>query len=399
MLNEDLKRFIVEHAGEDVNGLALQRNRYSEFTDADFSFALQQIDGRQRTHDKLPSLCNYSQWLFPKRLSMEQCSSEETARYKSANIISGLLLCQREGSMLVDLTGGMGVDTLFMAENFEEVHYVERDEELCRLARHNFSLITSRVQVHCMAAELFLKRMQQKTDVIYIDPARRTASGKKVFRLQDCEPNVIELMPVLRERCRMLILKLSPMLDLTVALNALPETREIHVVAVKGEVKEVIFCLNLLLNETIEDNPAIRCVNLESADEEFMFTRQQEKNTECKYTESIGEYLYEPNAAILKAGAFKTVAARYSLEKLSQHTHLYTSDVLQMTFPGRVWRMIDKFDMKTAKGMKLNILSRNYPISAEDLRKRYNIKDGGNNWLIATRLGSKPIVFLAERLR
>ena len=415
-------------------------------TDTDFSFALRQIEGRQRTKEKLPFLQELPDWLFPKRLSTEQCSSEVTARYKRRVIegfksqVSGFrsqddssFKSQVSGfrsqvsGVMVDLTGGMGIDTLFLSGEFDEVHYVERDEELCRLAEHNFRLgglsslrglrslsslgslsslrglssLGSCIEVHCEEAEEFLRRME-KADLIYIDPARRSVSGKKVFRTEDCEPNVVELLPLLREKCSTLLIKLSPMLDLNAAMNSLPETREVHVVAAKGEVKEVLIYLNFAQTAQ-ETGVKIHCVNLETEDEELVFSMEEEREAECEYATETEEYVYEPNAAIMKAGAFKTVAARYGVKKAGVNTHLYTLDRRIESWPGRVWRIVKSEESKAKseelKGRKMNILARNYPMSADEIKKKYKIRDGGEEWLIATRVADRNIMYMAERVQ
>ena len=388
-------------------------------TDTDFSFALRQIEGRQRTKEKLPFLQELPDWLFPKRLSTEQCSSEVTARYKR-RVIEGFKF-QVSGSrfqvsgVMVDLTGGMGIDTLFLSGEFDEVHYVERDEELCRLAEHNFRLgglsslrglrslssLGSCIEVHCEEAEEYLKRIE-KADLIYIDPARRSASGKKVFRTEDCEPNIVELLPLLREKCSTLLIKLSPMLDLNAAMNSLPETREVHVVAAKGEVKEVLIYLNFAQTAQ-ETGVKIHCVNLETEDEELVFSMEEERKAECEYATETEEYVYEPNAAIMKAGAFKTVAARYGVKKAGVNTHLYTLDRRIESWPGRVWRIVkceeSKAKSEELKGRKMNILARNYPMSADEIKKKYKIRDGGEEWLIATRVADRNMMYMAERVQ
>lgn len=407
-----VEEFINEHRSEDVNRLALQRNRYSEMTDTDFSFALRQIEGRQRTKEKLPFLQELPDWLFPKRLSTEQCSSEVTARYKRRVIEGFKSQVSGVSGVMVDLTGGMGIDTLFLSGEFDEVHYVERDEELCRLAEHNFRLgglsslrglssLGSCIEVHCKEAEEYLKRME-KADLIYIDPARRSASGKKVFRTEDCEPNIVELLPLLREKCSTLLIKLSPMLDLNAAMNSLPETREVHVVAAKGEVKEVLIYLNFAQTAQ-ETGVKIHCVNLETEDEELVFSMEEERKAECEYATETEEYVYEPNAAIMKAGAFKTVAARYGVKKAGVNTHLYTLDRRIESWPGRVWRIVkceeSKAKNEELKGRKMNILARNYPMSADEIKKKYKIRDGGEEWLIATRVADRNIMYMAERVQ
>lgn len=253
----------------------MQRKRYAHLTDEEWRWLLQQVEGRQRTRGKLPTMAEIADWWYPVRLSCEQCSSEETARYK-AKILHDASKQVRGEEVLVDLTGGYGVDTYFLSENFAEVHYVEQDEELCRIAKHNFALTRPQIQVHNMHAEEFLKTdVTDKKWVVYIDPARRDKHGGKVFRIEDCEPNVVEILPALKDKAERIIIKLSPMLDITAALRSLAIPMDIHVVAVNNEVKEV----QLWSKE--ENSPSrIHAVNLGSQTTEFSFVVEEEKNAQ-----------------------------------------------------------------------------------------------------------------------
>lgn len=421
-----LHEFITLHQADDINRLALQRNRYPFLTDTDFRFALRQIEGRQRTRSKLPSVSDLPDWHYPARLSLEQCSSEVTARYKASLV---------EGRTLADLTGGMGIDTLFLSARFRETCYVERQEELCTLAAHNFGMLQRNISIHCTDAGMFLEQMQP-VDVIYLDPARRSAAGGKVFRVEDCEPDIIGLLPLLRTLCSVLLVKLSPMLDIAAALRSLPDTAEVHVVAVKNEVKELLllcrftsssFALSDNLSATLSNNlsdntptasragdyrvisgslagcsadtTVFHAVNLLTSQPSFTFRPADEQQAECLYADNLEEYLLEPNAAILKAGAFRLAAMRYSLSKLAPNTHLYTASRVPDNFPGRVWRLRGPADKKSLRDARLNILSRNHPLAADQLRRRFALHDGDTDWLIATRIGTTPVLLLAEQLR
>ena len=372
--------------------LALQRKRYAHLSDEEWRWMLQQVEGRQRTCDKLPTFAEIDDWWYPVRLSCEQCSSEITARYKAS-------LLPTTPFTLIDLTGGYGVDTFFMSERATQAHYVERNEELCRIASHNFGLTRPQLQIHHADAICSLEQMPS-CDVIYLDPARRDQNGGKVFRLEDCEPNVVELLPTLTAKSKQLMVKLSPMLDITQALRSLPMSFNVHIVAVKNEVKEV-----LLVQTTLE--PTIHAVNLSPTTQQtFSFTQEEEKSatpyTPAESAHNLGEadttYIYEPNAAIIKAGAFKLVAQRYGLYKMAPNTHLYLSDQLIEDFPGRVWQIleINPKDMKQIPGA--NILTRNYPLTPEQLRKKLKIKDSDTHTIIGARLAEKPILLLAKRI-
>ena len=378
--------------------LALQRDKYRHLTDAEWRWLLQQTEGRERTMDKLPTFAAIEDWWYPVRLSCEQCSSEATARYK-ASLVSG--------RWMADLTAGYGVDTFFLSEHFEQADYVEQNEELCRIAAHNFSFQRSTINIHSTTAETFLGSARQY-DLIYMDPARRDSHGGKVFRLEDCTPNVAEMLPTLLAHLTdegQIMLKLSPMLDLTQALKELSVLQiqwSVYIVAVKNEVKEVL----LLSREksTFSHQPSdvrqtITAIDLMEPEKAFVFTREEERDCPLgigDWSLIIGHFLYEPNAAILKAGAYKLVAQRYGLQKLDVNTHLYASDRLVADFPGRAWQISG--EAVPEKGAQANILTRNYPLSPEQIKKKLHLRDGGTVFLIGCRIAGKPTLLQAERV-
>ena len=378
--------------------MALQRKRYAHLTDEEWRWFLQQMEGRQRTCAKLPTMAEIADWWYPVRLSCEQCSSEETARYKAKMLHAASAQMIGE-KVLVDLTGGYGVDTYFMSESFAEVHYVEQNEELCRIAKHNFALTRPQIQVHNTPAEEFLKTYAlDKKWVVYIDPARRDKHGGKVFRIEDCEPNVVEILPALQDKAERIIIKLSPMLDITAALRSLAIPMDIHIVAVNNEVKEV-----QLWSKKEKSPSMIHAVNLGSQVSEFNFTIEEEKNAQCPLYDgkkndnlSAGIYIYEPNAAILKAGAYKLIGTRYGLMKMGNNTHLYLSTEYVADFPGRVWKLRGD-SARDIQGLHASVMTRNYPMSADQLRKKLKIKEGEQLTVIGARLGDKPVVMLAEK--
>ena len=384
-----------------VANLALQRSKYKHLSDDEWRWFLQQVDGRERTADKLPAFAAIEDWWYPVRLSCEQCSSEATARYKAQ-------ICQRSGlsadRSLLDLTGGYGVDTLFLSEAFDRTDYVEQNDELCRIAGHNFPLFDKRrsIAVHNASAEDFLKTAG-KYDLLFLDPARRDNHGGKVFRLADCTPNVVELLPELcahlTENGR-IMLKLSPMLDITQATKELSLLLwDVYVIAVKNEVKEVL----LVSQESGVRNQesGITAIDLYYPEQAFSFTREEESNSEavCQpegrsvFSQAKPVFLYEPNAAILKAGAYKLIAQRFGLHKLDVNTHLYASCQWVPHFPGRVWRVTDTNANATA-----NIICRNYPLTPDQLKKKLHLRDGGTAYVIGCRVAGKPTLFYAERV-
>lgn len=380
-----------------VNDLALQRNKYKHLSDAEWHWFLQQIEGRERTADKLPTFASIPDWWYPVRLSCEQCSSELTARYK-ASLLSPLALGEGKEERFLDLTGGYGVDTYFLSEQFTHTDYVEQNEELCRIAAHNFALSQkSKVErqklsiaIHNTTAEDFLLSSpcgEAGWGLIFLDPARRDSHGSKVFRLEDCTPNVVELLPTLLAHSKRLLIKLSPMLDLTQAVTSLSQVNwDIHIVAIKNEVKEVL----LLSGGTGQ----ITTINLAQKDQAFVFTREEEQHCGLEIRDGkLANYLYEPNAAILKAGAYKLVAQRFGLHKLDVNTHLYTSRQFIENFPGRVWCITEKQNLKQA-----NVLTRNYPLTPEQLKKKLHLRDGGTAFVIGCRVAGKPTLLYAERV-
>ena len=414
-LSPQLPLLIQQHAHDDVQQLALQRNRFPQLSDADFRFLLQQVEGRQRTREKLPILSALPDWWFPVRLSCEQCSSEATARYK-AQLVG---LCHR----LIDLTAGYGIDTFHLAEGMQEAHYVERNAELCAIAEHNFSLYRPHILVHNTTAESFLSSLPISNipspianiqspiahsqspiahspfpisnSLIYLDPARRSQSGGKVFRIEDCEPNVIDLLPTLRKHAASIMIKFSPMLDITAALRALGTDWDTHIVAVNNEVKEVLL---------VTGTGMMHAVNIrDMRTDRFFFSPADEKQAQLTIATDIQQYIYEPNAAIIKAGAFRLISERYGVQKLDINTHLYTSDMLLQDFPGRIWEVVDAEikdpKKQLLKDVRYSIISRNYPLSPEEIRKKYKLKDGDECYLLALRHQGKPLLISAKRIK
>lgn len=393
-LSEATVRFIREHRTTDVHTLALQANRPSG---VDLPAALIQIAGWQVAREKVPSWAAIEAIRYPRHLSMEQCSSEATARYKSAVIDA---FARRESRPLLafaDLTGGFGIDCSFLAARFQQAAYVERQEALCALAAHNFGLLgLGRVEVCCDDALRHLQAMPP-ADWIFIDPARRDGHGGRTVAIGDCEPDVAQLEDLLLTKAHHVLVKLSPMLDLSQALKELKQVEEAHVVAVAGECKELLLVLGQAGKELDPQDIPIHCVNLDKAGDDaspFRFTRREEQACEAEYAPVVGQYLYEPNASLLKAGAFRTLAARYRLKKLHPNSHLYTSDEPVEAFPGRAFRVEgscrpDKREVKELLGRevrKANLTVRNFPATVADLRRRLKLSEGGECYLFATTL-------------
>lgn len=365
--------------------------------------AVQQIEGWRTARHKLPTWAACDDILYPPRLAMEQCSSEATARYKASIVESRLADYQTSDfrltptpSSLTDLTGGFGVDCAFMAAALDEVTYVERNPDLCAIATANFKALgLHHIRTVSGDGSKVLEQLPMQ-DWIYLDPARRDGAGRKMVSLADCEPDVVRLMPLLHNHARRVMVKCSPMLDITQALRQLTSMQEVHVVSVQNECKELIFVTS--------DVPIVHAVSLRtdgSVESDCTFTPSDEQACQPAYADVIGRWLYEPNAALLKAGCFKLPAVRYGLQKLHPNSHLYTSDTLCTTFPGRTFEVVGssgfgKHDVKSLLGdlRKANLSIRNFPDSVEGLRRRLHLAEGGDDYLFATLLtgGKKMLV-------
>jgi len=286
-----------------------------------------------------------------------------------------------------------------MSEHFQEVTYVERQEELCDLARHNFKVLNKEhIRVVHSETEKYLNLMEH-VDWIFIDPARRSTNGKKVVLLSDCEPDVSTLSSQLLEKAGRAMIKLSPMMDISAAINELPNTAEIHIISVDNECKEVL----LILDQTVVENKKIKTINITKKNEvqEFVYELPEESKAEVDFTSQVERYLYEPNASVMKSGAFKLTGSYFNLRKLHANTHLYTSNELIRQFPGRVFEVIfqwgnSKKELKelALKIPKANITVRNYPASVDELRKKLRIKEGGDVYLFACTLNDERKVLI-----
>lgn len=318
--------FIEEHKEDDTRTLALQSKKYP---DVDMAAAVTQIAGRQVAARKLPSWHLVSALWYPPHLSMEQCSSEATALYKASLL---------EGDTFADLTGGFGIDCSFISRNFKQADYVERQTELCELALHNFPLLgLGHIRIHNRDGVAYLQEMLP-VDCLFLDPARRDGHGGKTVAISDCEPDVTVLEPLLVDKAKKVMVKLSPMLDMSLALNELKTVRSVHIVAVNNECKELLL---ILQKEAVSSEISIHCEHIagNGASQHYTFTLKQEKASACPLTGQVGTYLYEPNVAILKAGAFRSLTQTYPVMKLHLSSHLYTSASLVPDFPGRRFRV------------------------------------------------------------
>ncbi|HRN15564.1 MAG TPA: SAM-dependent methyltransferase [Xylanibacter oryzae] len=397
--------FIKEHAADNVHTLALLASRYP---DVDIHFALFQIDGRQRAKIKLPTWSSIDGIYYPVHLSMEQCSSQQTAEYKyslAKNLIDDNKKSISKSTSFVDLTGGFGVDFSFISRAFGHSVYVERQNTLCEIAKHNFNLLhLSQSEVVCGDGVEYLSNVND-ADLFFIDPARRDSNGSKVVAISDCTPDVIQIKKLLLDKARYTLIKLSPMLDWHKAVDDLNKdsqcVSQLHIVSVDNECKELLF----VITKECTGNLQIYCVN---DDSNFDFTYDQNINqlstlelSELNNIEKDNLYVYEPNASIMKSGCFGILENRYPVKAIGKNSHLYISSHNVDEFPGRKFVMdkvttMNKKDLKKnlSEIEKANITVRNFNMSVDELRKRLKIKDGGDKYIFATTIADKQHVLL-----
>ena len=394
------EELIKKHRTDDVHQLSLQWHGMPQAT-----WMIEQVEGWQRLKKKVPSWAAIDSLHFPKRLSVEQCSSEQTAKYKVEVVRSRLEKMPRP-TVMADITGGFGVDCSFLSRLASQAFYVERDTALCETMKHNAPLLQlSNLSVINEDGTEWLKH-QKHLDLIYIDPARRSDHGKKLISMTDCEPNVVNLLPLLREKARCVLLKLSPMLDISLALKQLENhVEEVHIVASDGECKELLMLLDM---QKSTETPIIICTD---GKELLRFTISEEAalsanalTEESYYASELGQFLFEPNATILKAGAFHTVAHRFGVQKLHPNTHLYTANAQKNDFPGRKFKIkqavdFSKKELKSLMGRQVNLSVRNLHGTTDILRKKLKLHDGGAEyWFATTYFPSKKGIIICEKL-
>lgn len=379
----DTRQFIEEHLNDDVHELALKHSNAK----VDMALALRQIEARQLLRKKVPSWSANSELLFPSHLSIEQCSSEASANYKASLM---------KGESFADLTGGLGIDCYYISQNFQHSDYVEHNPELCALARHNYEVLGAKTMVvHNDSAEVFLNQCEP-LDCLFIDPARRDVHGRKVVSVSDCTPNVVDLQDLMLRKAKRVMVKLSPMLDISQALKELHYVKEIHIVAVENECKELLF----ILEPEFDGESVFTCVNLQTNQSSVQFTQEEEKVATLQLAKEPIRYLYEPNAALMKGGCFKLLSQRFDVQKLHRNSHLYTSEKLIENFPGRIFEINDwAIYGKKAKALldgidKASIAVRNFPMTVAEIRKSLKINDGDQTYLFATTLSDERKVII-----
>jgi precorrin-6B methylase 2 len=389
-MNQATKDYIKKHAEEDVRQLALRGTKDSE---VDLTFALEQIAGRQKAKTKIPSWAETEGIIYPPHLSMEQCSSEQTARYKAS--IAG------EGARVVDLTAGFGVDLAYISQGFKKAVHVEQQPQLCAISSENYKVLgLNHVEVVCGDGIDYLHQLDH-ADLIFLDPARRDEHGGRTYGIADCTPNVLEIRDELLEKADRVMLKLSPMLDWRKAVEDLGNVSEVHIVSVDNECKEL-----LLMMEKEEKSLKMVCVNNESVFEVGAFMRMFRPPLTPPNLGGERRYLFEPNASVMKAGCFGELQSRFPVMQLDKNSHLFVSDKDIDDFPGRRFIIerttsMNKHDLKAALGdiSKANITVRNFPMSVAELRKRLKLKEGGEVFIFATTVeGEGHQLFICRKI-
>ncbi|UBM59852.1 class I SAM-dependent methyltransferase [Marinilongibacter aquaticus] len=340
------------------------------------NLVLEQYQFLQKLGLKVPDWVKNSAIVGASIRNIEQSSSAQTAKTKFAHF---------SGKRALDLTGGFGIDSAQLARQFELLDYCEPHEDLNEIVQHNFeALHLHNVRFHKLRAEDFLDQTENKYDLIFLDPDRRPNTDKKMVSIEDCVPNLLEIEEQLLRIANTVLVKYSPMLDITFALQKLKRVSAIKLIAVKNEMKELLFQLG-----EISGAMEIECVNIENDEtQRFCFSLEHEKSAQVTFSAPL-KYLYEPNVALLKAGAFRTVSAEFGLGKIALNSHFYTSDSFLGHFPGRKFEILavlspQQKQLKSFKNRALNVIARNYPLKAETLKKKFGLKDGGDEYLIFT---------------
>lgn len=387
LLQTDIQDFINKNLNEDSSKLALKKNPFPE---VNYSVIINQIIAKKKAKDKLQTWFSSENIIYPEKISIEQTSSETTAKYK-ASLVSG--------EKLIDCTGGFGIDDYYFSKQFQSVIHCELNTDLSQIVKHNFEVLKA-TNIECYQGDSseILENLNQKFDCIYIDPSRRNDAKGKVFMLADCLPNVVDLQDFYYQFTNTILIKTAPILDLHAGLLELKNVAEIHIVAVDNEVKELLW----KIEKNFDSSPEIIAVNLEK--EKQTITKIESTKSYFASYSLPKKYLYEPNASLMKSGGFEAVSELFAVGKLHQHSHLYSSDKL-IDFPGRKFQIdsIVPFQKKDIsqhiQGKKMNVSTRNFPIKPEEIKKKYKITDGGTIFaFFTTNMNNEKIILLCTKL-
>ncbi|RNC87234.1 MAG: class I SAM-dependent methyltransferase [Winogradskyella sp.] len=389
ILNTEVQAFISKNLKTDITSLLLKGVPFENIDSKDI---IEQIEAKKRCEIKLPSWYNTKNIYYPNKLNIEQTSSEKTANYKAQLI---------NGDTLIDITGGFGVDCLYFSKQVKNITHCEINSELSEIVKHNYkNLNISNIECRNENGIDALKQIDKPFDWIYIDPSRRDDSKNKVFLLSDCTPNVKTFQGLFFKYAKNVMIKTSPLLDIKATRNNLKFAKELHIVAVNNDVKELLW----ILERDYDAEFTIKAVNLtKTSPQTFQFSFNEESNTIPEYSLPL-TYLYESNSAILKAGAFNILSDKLNIPKLHQHSHLYTSDEL-LNFPGRRFMIVKciPFNKKafSKEGIsKANVTTRNFPLSVGDIRRKLKVKDGGDVYLFFTSdLNNSRVIIICKKVK
>ncbi|TZF84465.1 hypothetical protein FW774_05590 [Pedobacter sp. BS3] len=386
ILQPEVQEYINSHLHADEHQIALAKSPFAGISAAELAG---QVAAKKRAEKKLPLWFSTPGIYYPAKLSIEQCSSQLTAQYKS-----GLL----KGKEVIDCTGGFGVDSFYFSKVAEKVIHCELNEDLSVIARHNANILgASNIRFLTEDSFTWLSRHNDTFGTIYIDPSRRV-NTQKVFRLSDCQPDVPANLDMLLRRSQRILVKTSPLLDIQAGLRELKCVSAIHIVSVKNDCKELLW----VIDRDFTGEPEITCMLLtDTQQQQFSFYLSDERNTQIEAYSNPLTYLYEPDVALLKAGCFKSISKQFQISKLQINSHLYTSDNLIPDFPGRIFRIqqIQTYkDFTKAPLTKANIIVRNFPLTTEQLKKKHKLTDGGEQYLLFTTAPNGQMVIAAERL-
>ncbi len=385
ILDSDFQNYLQSIEKENVNSISLKKSPFASISSAEIA---QQVKGKQVAEKKFPTLYSHQKIYYPPSINLEQASSEITANYKAKLV---------NGKTLIDLTAGFGIDSIAFSKSFDNVIHVEKNEELSQIVESNINNLD--LNISCFTGsfeEYFNQNPTEKFDCIYLDPARRNSSGRK-YILEDLEPNILKYLSFFWERTDQVLVKLSPLLDISATIFQVEHVKEIHLVAVKNEMKDFL----ILLDKNHQNhNPKIVCANLKTNQPELIFNYEDEIHSNVRFSKPK-KFIYEPNAAILKSGAFKFITTQFPVEKLHQNTHLYTSYALLDDFPGKIYEIekIIENPKKEINQLKANVLVKNYNQNIDVLKKKYKIKDGGDKTLIFCQTMDEFNVYLTHRVK
>ncbi|MFD0798547.1 RsmD family RNA methyltransferase [Maribacter chungangensis] len=388
ILHADVQAFINENLDTDILKLVFKKSPFAHVSAKELA---EQIEAKRKINKKLPTWFTTPGIYFANKLNISQTSSEATATYKASLV---------DGNTLADLTAGFGVDTYAFSKKMKQVYHVETELELSNIAQSNCDAmkVSNVTMVHANGID-FLEQTKETLDWIYIDPSRRTDTQEKVYFLSDCEPDVTLYTDLFLFKCNNILIKTGPLLDLSIGQAQLKHVKEIHIIALNNEVKEVLW----VLEKGFKGEPSVKAVQLSnSTTEVFAFLRSGEQAAVPTFS-LPQKYLYEPNAAVLKSGAFKLLCSRFGVNKLHPHSHLYTASQAK-DFPGRHFEIkaVVNYNKKEIQKLdlgKANISTRNFPDSVATIRKKLKLKDGGSEYLFFTKnVDDKLIVISCSRL-